>query len=63
VKKEYSAPVLVEYGGLTELTRGAGGALPDFVLDPGPPVSVTRVNNACDATGGGIVTGCLIVAS
>ena len=62
MKKEYSAPVLVEYGGLTELTLGSGGGLPDFVIDLGPPVVLNRINDACNASGGG-VTSCLIINS
>ena len=51
MKKQYSAPVLEEYGCLTDLTLGAGGTQPDFVL--GGAADLTLVNNNCDAVGAG----------
>lgn len=34
-KKEYTSPVLVEYGGLIEITQDGGGIEQDSKLNPG----------------------------
>lgn len=52
MKKQYEAPVLVEYGQLTELTLGQGGTKPD-VSFPG----FSLINNSCNASGS-TVLGC-----
>ena len=57
MKKQYSAPELAEYGCLTDLTRGAGGTLPDYLLEL--PGGVTLINNNCDASAP--ATACLTI--
>ena len=47
-KKRYSAPRLVEYGCVTELTLGSGGMKPDFQVINGQLVDT---NTSCSDPG------------
>jgi hypothetical protein len=47
--KRYIAPKLDKYGHARELTLGATGTLPDFIVSTGPPLTISPTPADCDA--------------